>query len=172
MNILGIIGYPIEHTLSPLMHNIAIKHLGLDYIYLPFEVKKENIAIAVGGLKGLGIKGINVTIPHKESVIPYLDALDDNAKFIGAVNTIKLEDDKLKGYNTDGLGFLKSLKIDAQENAKGKNIIILGAGGAARAIAVQMALEDAKSIIIANRTVERGKELAKYISSKLKAQNY
>src|SRR3989338_1816716 len=171
MNILGIIGYPIEHTLSPLMHNIAIKHLGLDYIYLPFEVKKENIAIAVGGLKGLGIKGINVTIPHKESVIPYLDALDDNAKFIGAVNTIKLEDDKLKGYNTDGLGFLKSLKIDAQENAKGKNIIILGAGGAARAIAVQMALEDAKSIIIANRTVERGKELAKYISSKLKAQS-
>ena len=166
MNILGIIGYPISHTLSPLMHNTTIKHIGLDYIYLPFEVKKENIALAIGGLKGLGIKGINVTIPHKESVIPYLDTLDDNARFIGAVNAIKLEDGSLKGYNTDGLGFLKSLKIDAQEEAKGKNIILLGAGGAARAIAIQMALEGAKSITIANRTVERGMELAGYIKSK------
>jgi shikimate dehydrogenase len=169
--IIGIIGYPIGHTLSPLMHNTAIKELGLDFLYLPFEVKKENIALAMGGLKGLGISGINVTIPHKESVIPYLDALDDNAKFIGAVNTIKLEDGRLKGYNTDGLGFLKSLKADAQEDAKGKNIIILGAGGASRAIAVQMALEKANSIIIANRTAERGKQLVEYISSKLKAQS-
>lgn len=170
-NILGIIGYPIGHTFSPLMHNTAIKHLGLDYIYLPFEVKKENMALAIGGLKGLGINGINVTIPHKESVISYLDNLDDNARFIGAVNTIKLEDGRLKGYNTDGLGFLKSLKIDAQENAKGKNIIILGAGGAARAIAIQMALEEANSIIIANRTGERGEELAVHINAKCKMQN-
>ena len=170
MNILGIIGYPISHTLSPLMHNTAIKHLGLDYIYLPFEVKKENIALAIGGLKGLGIGGINVTIPHKESVIPYLDTLDDSAGLIGAVNTIKLEDGSLKGYNTDGLGFLKSLKIDAQEEAKGKNIIILGAGGAARAIAIQMALEGAKGITIANRTVERGIELEGYINSGVKGQ--
>ena len=150
------------------MHNTAIKHLGLDYIYLPFEVKKENIALAIGGLKGLGIGGINVTIPHKESVIPYLDTLDDSAGLIGAVNTIKLEDGSLKGYNTDGLGFLKSLKIDAQEEAKGKNIIILGAGGAARAIAIQMALEGAKGITIANRTVERGIELEGYINSGVK----
>jgi len=166
-NILGIIGYPIGHTLSPLIHNTAIKHIGLDYIYLPFEVKKENIALAIGGLKGLGIKGINVTIPHKESVIPYLETLDDNAKFIGAVNTIKLEDDKIKGYNTDGLGFLKSLKIDAKEDVKGKNIIILGAGGSARAIAIQMALEKANSVIIANRTVGRGKKLAEYTKLKV-----
>ena len=166
-NILGIIGYPIGHTLSPLIHNTAIKHIGLDYIYLPFEVKKENIALAIGGLKGLGIKGINVTIPHKESVIPYLETMDDNAKFIGAVNTIKLEDDKIKGYNTDGLGFLKSLKIDAKEDVKGKNILILGAGGSARAIAIQMALEKANSVIIANRTVERGKKLAEYIKLKV-----
>ena len=152
------------------MHNTAIKHLGLDYIYLPFEVKKENIALAIGGLKGLGIAGINVTIPHKESVIPYLDTLDDSAGLIGAVNTIKLEDGSLKGYNTDGLGFLKSLKIDAQEEAKGKNIIILGAGGAARAIAIQMALEGAKGITIANRTVERGIELEGYINSGVKGQ--
>lgn len=170
MNILGIIGYPIGHTLSPLMHNTAIKELGLDYIYLSFEVKKENIALAIGGLKGLGIGGINVTIPHKESVIPYLDILDDSAKLISAVNTIKLEDGRLKGFNTDGLGFLKSLKIDAQEEAKGKNIIILGAGGAARAIAIQMALEEAKSITIANRTAERGMELAGYINSRGKGQ--
>lgn len=168
--ILGIIGYPIGHTLSPLMHNTAIKELRLDYIYLPFEVKKKNIALAIGGLKGLGINGINVTIPHKESVIPYLDTLDENAEFIGAVNTIKLEDDKLKGYNTDGLGFLKSLKIDAQEEVKGKNIIILGAGGTARAIAIQMALEEAKSITIANRTVEKGKSLADYINSRVRGQ--
>ncbi len=167
MNILGIIGYPISHTLSPLMHNTAIKHLGLDYIYLPFEVKKENIALAIGGLKGLGIGGINVTIPHKESVIPYLDTLDDSAGLIGAVNTIKLEDGSLKGYNTDGLGFLKSLKIDAHEEAKGKNIIILGAGGAARAIAIQMALEGAKGITIANRTLERGEKLTESIRCKM-----
>lgn len=168
--ILGIIGYPISHTLSPLMHNTAIKELGLDYIYLPFEVKKENIALAIGGLKGLGIGGINVTIPHKESVIPYLDTLDDSAGLIGAVNTIKLEDGSLKGYNTDGLGFLKSLKTDAQEEAKEKNIIIMGAGGAARAIAIQMALEEAKSITIANRTVERGMELAEHINAKCKVK--
>ncbi|MBI3813575.1 MAG: shikimate dehydrogenase [Nitrospinae bacterium] len=171
MNILGIIGYPIGHSLSPLMHNTAIKHLGLDYIYLPFEVKKEDIALAVGGVKGLGIKGINVTIPYKETVIPYLDGMDESAGLIGAVNTIKLEGDKLKGYNTDGMGFLQSIKIDAQEDVKGKKVILFGAGGAARAIAIQIALEGAEEIIIANRTIEKGEKLTEYINKKLKAQS-
>lgn len=171
MNILGIIGYPIGHTLSPLMHNTAIKQLGIDYIYLPFEVKKENIRIAIGGLKGLGIKGINVTIPHKESVIPYLDSLDEDARLIGAVNTIKLDGDKLNGYNTDGRGFSESLKRDAHENVKGRSIVILGAGGAARAIAIQITLEGAERIIIANRTIERGEKLAGYINARCKVQN-
>lgn len=171
MNILGIIGYPIGHTLSPLMHNTAIKQLGIDYVYLPFEVKKENIRIAIGGLKGLGIKGINVTIPHKESVIPYLDSLDEDARLIGAVNTIKLDGDKLNGYNTDGRGFSESLKRDAREEVKGRSVVILGAGGAARAIAIQIALEGAERIVIANRTIERGEKLAGYINAKCKVQN-
>ncbi len=170
MNILGIIGYPIGHSLSPLMHNTAIKHLGLDYIYLPFEVRKEAISLAVGGLKGLGIKGINVTIPYKESVIPYLDGMDENAGLIGAVNTINLEGDGLKGYNTDGIGFLQSLKIDAREDVKDKTVILFGAGGAARAVAVQTTLEGAKEIIIANRTLGKGEKLAEYIKSRVKGQ--
>ncbi|OGW01675.1 MAG: shikimate dehydrogenase [Nitrospinae bacterium RIFCSPLOWO2_02_39_17] len=171
MNILGIIGYPIGHTLSPLMHNTAIKQLGIDYIYFPFEVKKGNIRIAIGGLKGLGIKGINVTIPHKESVIPYLDSLDEDARLIGAVNTIKLDGDKLNGYNTDGRGFSESLKRDAHEEVKGRSVVILGAGGAARAIAIQIALEGAERIVIANRTIERGEKLAGYINAKCKMQS-
>lgn len=171
MNILGIMGYPIGHTLSPLMHNTAIKYLGLDYTYLPFEVKKEDIALAVGGIKGLGIKGINVTIPHKEAVIPYLDDMDENAGLIGAVNTIKLEGNMLKGYNTDGIGFLQSLKRDAQKDVHGKKVILLGAGGAARAIAIHVAFAGAESLLIANRTAERGKKLAGHINKKLKAKS-
>lgn len=166
MNILGIIGYPIGHTLSPLMHNTAIKELGLDYTYLAFEVKKGNLALAVGGLKGLGISGINVTIPHKESIMQYLDYLNEDAELIGAVNTVKLEEGSLKGYNTDGKGFLESLKADANEDIKGKRIILFGAGGAARAIAIHLALEGAERIIIANRTAERGERLAEYIRGK------
>ncbi|MBI4379378.1 MAG: shikimate dehydrogenase [Nitrospinae bacterium] len=169
--ILGIIGNPIGHTLSPLMHNTAIKHLSLNYIYLPFEVKKENLSIAIRGLKGLEIKGMNITIPYKEDVIQFLDYLEEEAELIGAVNTIKLERGSLKGYNTDGNGFIESLRIDAHEDVRGKNIIIFGAGGAARAIAIKLIVAGAERIIIANRTIERGVKLVEYINSKLSHQN-
>jgi len=107
---LGIFGYPISHTLSPAMHNAVIKALGLDMVYLPFEVKPSNLKEAINGIKSLGIIGVNITIPHKESVIRFLDDISEEARLVGAVNTIVYKDRKLVGYNTDGSGYMASLK--------------------------------------------------------------
>ncbi|HCJ67637.1 MAG TPA: shikimate dehydrogenase, partial [Elusimicrobia bacterium] len=130
MRITGIFGYPIKHSLSPVMHNAAFEILGLDFIYLPFEVKPADLEIAVKAIKVLGFKGVNVTVPHKEKVVKYLDKLDSSAKEVGAVNTISNENGKLIGYNTDGIGFLKSLA--GKINLKNKNVLLLGCGGAGK----------------------------------------
>jgi shikimate dehydrogenase len=129
----GLYGYPVEHTLSPLMHNAAFEHLGLDYCYLPFSVHPDSLKSAVEAIRALNLAGVNVTIPHKESVIPYLENVNEEALFIGAVNTIVNQDGRLTGYNTDGRGFMRSL---AENNVSpdNKNILIVGAGGASRAI--------------------------------------
>lgn len=108
--VVGVIGDPVEHSLSPVMHNAAFEYYGLDYVYVPFHVKKENLKDAIKGSKALNIKGLNVTIPHKRNVIKYLDWIDDAAKLIGAINTIKFEDDGIKGFNTDGKGAVMALK--------------------------------------------------------------
>lgn len=131
--LLSVIGNPIEHSMSPSMHNAAIKDLGLNYIYVAFKVEEKNLATACNGFRSLGIKGINVTIPHKVAIIKYLDEIDPIAKGIGAINTIKNEDGILRGKNTDGEGFLLSLK-NAEFDPKNKKCLILGAGGASRAI--------------------------------------
>ncbi len=165
--ITGLFGYPVEHSLSPEMHNAAFNKLGLDYTYLPFEVKPERLKEAVMGIKGLNLRGVNLTIPHKEEVIPYLDQVSKEARLIGAVNTIKNKDGKLIGYNTDGQGFITSLKEEANFIARDKNILIIGAGGAAKAIAFQLALEGANSLYISNRTISRAEELVLTIESKL-----
>jgi len=133
----GLFGYPVKHTLSPKMHNAAFKNLRIKAKYVPFEIKPENLETKLKSLVELGFGGINVTVPHKESCMRYLDEIDKNAKLIGAVNTIKVEGSKLIGYNTDGLGFLRSLK-ENNINIDGSSVLILGAGGASRAISVSM----------------------------------
>jgi len=127
----GIIGDPIEHTMSPVMHNAAFRKVGVDYLYVPFRVKRGELAKAIEGVRALNIKGLNVTIPHKVAVIRFLNKLDPLAKKIGAVNTIVNEDRVLTGYNTDGAGFLRTL-LERGIEPEGKNIVILGAGGASR----------------------------------------
>ncbi|MBM7622727.1 shikimate dehydrogenase [Sporohalobacter salinus] len=168
--LVGLFGYPVEHSLSPVMHNAAFSKLDLDYLYLPFEVDPDNLKAAVEGIKGLGLQGVNLTIPHKKAVIPYLDEVSREAELIGAVNTIKNESGKLVGYNTDGRGFVRSL---AEENFElhNKNALIIGAGGAARAIAFQFGLEGVHELYITNRTLEKAKNLVCDIEEKLELKN-
>lgn len=166
-NVVGVIGDPVEHSLSPLMHNAAFRDLGLDYIYVPYHVKKGTLESAISGAKSLDIKGLNVTIPHKTEVIKYLDSLDKSAELIGAVNTIKFHKGHAKGYNTDGIGAVKA--VEEVSSVINKKVIILGAGGAARAIAFQMFLDGADSIVIANRTVEKAEQLQEDLVEKLNA---
>lgn len=154
----GIFGYPVEHTLSPAMHNAAFEALGLDYCYIPFTVHPDMLSAAVGAVRALNLRGVNITVPHKEKVIPMLDTIDDEASFIGAVNTIVSSDGQLKGYNTDGRGFMESLS-ESGISVKGRNVLIIGAGGAARAIGYYLA-QDAKALYIYGRTPGRAKRLA------------
>ncbi len=131
--VLGIFGFPVEHTLSPLMHNAAFRVLGLDMCYLPFRVTPEDLPEAVNAIRALNFLGVNLTVPHKEKVIPLLDEVDNEALFIGAVNTIVNSNGRLKGYNTDGKGFMSSLS-EEKIVIEGRKILIIGAGGASRAI--------------------------------------
>ncbi|MCL5019583.1 MAG: shikimate dehydrogenase [Patescibacteria group bacterium] len=133
-----VIGNPVEHSLSPALHNAAFQELGLNNVYIAFCV--SDVESAIRGFRALGIQGVSVTIPHKVSVIPFLDEIDPIAKNIGAVNTIINNQGKLKGYNSDGYGALKAL-LDAGIDVHGKKLVILGSGGAARAIAFTLAME-------------------------------
>lgn len=151
--VVGIFGNPIEHTLSPLMQNAAFKELGLDYCYIPFLVKKEKLKDAVEAIRALNIRGVNITVPYKEAVMSYLDEVSEEAKYIGAVNTILNEQGKLKGFNTDAYGFVKSLKED-NISLKDKFILLLGAGGAAKAVAYGV-LKEGANLFIFNRTYSR-----------------
>lgn len=146
-------GDPVEHSLSPPMHNAAFHQLKLDYVYVPFHVKRGNLAPAILGARNMGIKGLNLTIPHKIEVINYLDELDEAAELIGAVNTVKFTENNAVGYNTDGFGAVKA--IEETTPVKGKKIIIIGAGGAARAISFQLLLSGVGEVLIANRTLEK-----------------
>ena len=150
--ICGLIGSPVEHTMSPAMHNAAFEEMGLDYRYVAFEVDGGDIGAAVAGMRALKIRGLNVTIPHKVSVIPCLDELDDLADKIGAVNTIVNDAGVLKGYNTDATGFLGSL-LEKGVEPDGKNVVLLGAGGASRAISFILARRGAHLVIL-NRIEE------------------
>jgi shikimate dehydrogenase len=160
--ICGIIGDPIEHSMSPAMHNAAFDKLGLNYLYVPFRVKKEELGKAIAGMRALNIRGLNVTLPHKVAVIPLLDELDPLAQRIGAVNTIVNDDGALTGYNTDATGFLQTL-LEGRIEPNGKNVVILGAGGASRAISLVLA-ERGSNLIILNRTLDKAKEYAYWIS--------
>ena len=162
--ICGIIGDPIEHSMSPVMHNAAFEKLGLNYLYVPFRVKKEELGKAIAGMRALNIRGLSVTIPHKVAVIPFLDELDPLAQRIGAVNTIVNDDGVLTGYNTDATGFLQAL-LERGVEPREKNVVILGAGGASRAISFILA-ERGAHLVILNRLLELdwAEELASRIS--------
>jgi shikimate dehydrogenase len=162
--ICGLIGDPVEHSMSPVMHNAAFSSLGLDYIYLPFRVERENLARAIDGLRAFNIAGLNITIPHKVAVIPFLDELETLAEKIGAVNTIVNNNGLLKGYNTDASGFLKALLKRGIEPGD-KKVVILGAGGTSRAISFTLA-EKGACLVILNRQLEMdwAVELASSIS--------
>ena len=154
----GIIGDPIGHSLSPLMQNAAFKHRGLDSIYLAFRVHPQDLEGAIAGMKSLGVGGFNVTVPHKVAVMKYLDTIDPVALEIGAVNTVVEKDGVLVGYNTDGAGALAALR-EVNVQLKGRKVVVLGAGGAARALAFSFA-PLTESLIILNRTGRRAKDLA------------
>jgi shikimate dehydrogenase len=157
---LGVMGYPVAHSLSPAMQNAAFAHYGLDWIYLALSVLPKDLIEALKGIKALGIIGANVTIPHKEAVVSLVDDLTPEARLIGAVNVLGIKDGRLIGHNTDGIGFLQSLQQDGGFVVKGSKVLILGAGGAARAIAITLAGAGAQQIGIANRTWQRAKDLA------------
>ncbi|MBC8259808.1 MAG: shikimate dehydrogenase [SAR324 cluster bacterium] len=156
--IYGIIGHPVEHSLSPQMQNAAFSALKIDACYLAFSVQPEDVMQAVAGLKALNIAGINVTVPHKSAVIPLLDEISPLAKQLGAVNTIRNEQGCLSGTNTDISGFIRSLQ-DLQFSSKDKTIALLGAGGSARAVLAGLADAGASRILIHNRTLERAEKL-------------
>lgn len=155
----GLIGNPVEHTLSPVIHNTLAQKLGQNLVYVPFHVKEGLAGEAVRGAKALNILGCNVTVPYKSEVIPYLVELEPLAQKIGAVNTLVSVDGGYKGYNTDMPGLLRAMKSDGVEIA-GRRVILLGAGGAARAVAVLLASEGAAEIRIANRTLPKAQQLA------------
>ena len=148
----GIIGDPVEHTMSPVMHNAGFEKMGLDYCYVPFRVKKEDLGRAIDGMRALNIRGLNVTIPHKVAVIPFLDRLDPLTEKIGAVNTIVNDNGTLTGYNTDATGFLQAM-LERGIEPQAKNVVILGAGGASRGISFILA-ERGAHLVILNRRLE------------------
>ncbi|HAA92347.1 MAG: shikimate dehydrogenase [Rhodospirillaceae bacterium] len=156
----GIMGWPVSHSKSPRLHGFWLEELGIDGAYLPLEVAPENLAQAVAGLIALGFQGANLTIPHKEAVIPLCDSLDDTARRIGAVNMITVgEDSSLNGSNSDAFGFIENLRQNSDWSAADGPAVILGAGGAARAVAVALSDSGVPEIRIVNRTVARAETL-------------
>ena len=159
-NIVGLIGHPVEHSFSPPMHNAAFDALNMDYAYVAFDVNPNDLKSAIEGAESLNIKGFNVTIPHKVDVMQYLDELDEVARLIGAVNTIDFKN--LKGYNTDGIGAVKA--IEEVTSIKNKNVVVVGAGGASRAISFYIAKYGAESLTILNRNEVKAESLASDVS--------
>lgn len=163
--LLGVMGDPISHSKSPAMHLAALQETGKQGAYVPLHVKPDGLAEAVKGIKAMGFRGVNVTIPHKVEMLSYMDELDDSARLIGAVNTVVNEGGRLIGYNTDGVGYVRSLKEEAVSSLEGKHIVVIGAGGAARGIVYALLLESPALITILNRTIERAEMMAADFSS-------
>jgi shikimate dehydrogenase len=157
--VVGIIGDPIRHSLSPIMQNAAFAAGNLDYVYVPFAVSRENLELAVLGLKALGVCGFNVTIPHKTAIVPFLDRLDVSAETAGAVNTVQLSGTSLIGFNTDGDGLVDSLLIDLDFSPGAEQILVIGAGGAARGAIAALCRSGAKKIVICNRSLENARSV-------------
>ncbi|WP_019120017.1 shikimate dehydrogenase [Brevibacillus massiliensis] len=163
--LVGLLGHPVGHSQSPLMHNAAFAAQNLEFAYTAFDVAPDDLKDAVAGIRALGLRGVNVTIPHKVAIMPFLDRIDPLARRIGAVNTVVNDQGQLIGYNTDGLGYVRSLveemKIDLHDQAA----VLLGAGGAARAVAFTLADQGVKQLKIYNRSREKAEFLAEQLKS-------
>ena len=160
----GLIGNPVEHTLSPVIHHFLAEKLDVDLAYVPFLVQKESLGEAVKGAYALNLLGLNVTVPYKSDVIPYLCEVDELAERIGAVNTLVRTEKGYKGYNTDMPGLFRAMQSDDVKLA-GERVIVLGAGGVARAVVMMLATKGAKEIIILNRTLERAEKIAEEVNA-------
>jgi shikimate dehydrogenase len=156
--VFAVIGDPITHSLSPIIHNAAFEHLSLNMIFLAFRVTPDQLEHAIKGVRALGIRGLNVTMPHKNSVTMFLDEAEAAVKFLHAANTILNQDGRLRGFNTDGIGAVRALKGNGME-LSGKKVLLLGAGGAAKAIAFSLAKE-VEELCILNRDKTKARELA------------
>ncbi len=162
----GVMGWPISHSRSPMLHGYWLKEYGIDGAYLPFSVEPANLETALRALPALGIAGTNLTVPHKETALEICDDIDDTARRIGAVNTIVVQEDgSLFGSNTDAYGFIENLKAESTWKANDGPAVILGAGGAARAVVAALAAEGVADIRITNRTFERARTLADLFGS-------
>lgn len=156
-------GYPIAHSLSPVMFNAAFAELDMDWAYLAWRVKPGDLHAALEGARSMGLAGANLTIPLKEMALEWMDVLSPEARVIGAVNCVAVREDKLYGFNTDGEGFLSSLREDAGFEPRGKRVLVVGAGGAARAVAFALGRSGCGSLTVANRTVSRAESLAEHV---------
>jgi shikimate dehydrogenase len=159
-SIYGIFGHPVKHSLSPDMHNSAFNELGLNSVYVAFDIDPENIEEATRAIRVMGIKGINITIPHKQTIIPFLDEVSPDAKLTGAVNTVKNENGKLSGFNTDVGGFLRAIREDLDFTPEGKTLFLIGAGGAARAVLSAFCMNGGAIVHIADIFKDKATELA------------
>lgn len=168
--LVGVFGHPVAENPTIIMQEAAFRALGLDWRYLNIEVYPQDLAAAMLGLRAMNFRGVNLTIPHKVAVLPLLDEVSPDAALMGAVNTVRRAGDRLIGENTDGKGFLRSLREDASVDPAGKRVVVLGAGGAARAMTVELALAGAAHITIVNRSAERGVALVSLLNGKTPAQ--
>jgi shikimate dehydrogenase len=155
----GVIGWPVEHSLSPAIHNAAFSALGMDWVYVPLPVPPPRLTAAIAGLAALGFAGANVTMPHKTDAAEIVDACSDDARTLRAVNTIVVGADEVSGHNTDALGFERFLREDAGFDASGRSALVFGAGGAARACALALARSGLASLAVAVREPSRADDL-------------
>ena len=159
-DIYGIFGHPVKHSLSPDMHNSAFNTLGLNSVYVAFDIDPESIEEAARAIRVMGIRGINITIPHKQTIIPYLDEVSPDAKLTGAVNTVKNENGRLSGYNTDVGGFLRAIREDLDFSPEGNTLFLIGAGGAARAVLSAFCMNGGAVVYITDIIKDKALELA------------
>ena len=159
-DLVGVFGQPVAENPTGVMQEAGFAAAGLNWRYLNFEVPPEKLGAAMQALDALGMRGINLTIPHKVAVIEHLDGLSPEARAIGAVNTVRIEDGRKIGENTDGKGFLRGVRADAGMDPAGKRIVMLGAGGAARAIGTELLLAGASDLLVVNRSIDRGERMA------------
>jgi shikimate dehydrogenase len=159
--VVGVLGWPVRHSASPPMHNAAFRALSLPFVYVPFAVAPNDLGAALAGVRALGLAGVNVTVPLKEQVAPHLDAVSERAHAIGSVNTIVNDDGRLIGDSTDGAGFLAALAQIGAGDLRGRTVVVLGAGGSARAVVYALAGDAGANVVVANRNEARARALAR-----------